>query len=79
MRNQFVVPQFLDVEPKIIGPITLRQFLIMVAVIVSDFDWRTYCRIRGVVCFWKGERTSVSFYYFEHDSIYKKAHAPRVG
>lgn len=28
-RNQFVVPQFLDVEAKIIGPITARQFLIM--------------------------------------------------
>lgn len=36
-RNQFVVPQFLDVEPKIFGPITLRQFLIMVGVIVSEF------------------------------------------
>lgn len=36
-RTQFVVPQFLDVEPKILGPITLRQFLIMVAVIVLEF------------------------------------------
>lgn len=36
-RSQFVVPQFLDVEPKIIGPITLRQFLIMVGVIVAEF------------------------------------------
>ncbi len=26
--QQFVVPQFIDVEPKIIGPITLRQFMI---------------------------------------------------
>lgn len=36
-RTQFVVPQFLDVEPKILGPITLRQFLIMVGVIVAEF------------------------------------------
>ena len=27
--NQFVVPQFLEVEDKIIGPITVRQFLIL--------------------------------------------------
>ncbi|MFA5644195.1 MAG: PrgI family protein [Patescibacteria group bacterium] len=26
--QQFTVPQFIDVEPKIIGPITTRQFLI---------------------------------------------------
>lgn len=29
--QQFVVPQFIDVEDKIIGPITVRQFLIMLA------------------------------------------------
>jgi len=27
--QQFVVPQFIDVEDKIIGPVTTRQFLIM--------------------------------------------------
>jgi hypothetical protein len=36
-RNQFVVPQFLDVEAKIIGPITARQFLIMLATILMGF------------------------------------------
>lgn len=36
-RNQFIVPQFLDVEPRIIGPITLRQFIIMVGVILAEF------------------------------------------
>ncbi len=30
MQNQFVVPQFLDVESKIFGPITVRQFLILI-------------------------------------------------
>ncbi len=29
--QQFVVPQFIDVEDKIIGPITVRQFLIILA------------------------------------------------
>ena len=29
--QQFVVPQFIDVEDKIIGPITVRQFLILLA------------------------------------------------
>ena len=27
--QQFVVPQFIDVEDKIIGPLTIRQFIIM--------------------------------------------------
>lgn len=29
MAQQFVVPQFIDVEDKIFGPITTRQFLIL--------------------------------------------------
>ena len=29
MQNQFLVPQFLDVEDKIFGPITTRQFVIL--------------------------------------------------
>lgn len=29
--QQFVVPQFIDVEAKIFGPITVRQFLMLVA------------------------------------------------
>ena len=28
--QQFIVPQFIDVEDKIIGPITTRQFMIMI-------------------------------------------------
>ena len=27
--QQFVVPQFIDVEDKVIGPVTVRQFLIL--------------------------------------------------
>lgn len=36
-RNQFVVPQFMDVEAKIIGPITARQFLIVLGTVLIDF------------------------------------------
>ncbi len=32
--DQFLVPQFIDVEPKILGPLTLRQFIILVVGIV---------------------------------------------
>ncbi len=37
MPEQFVVPQFLDVESKIIGPITARQFVICLAVVLIEF------------------------------------------
>lgn len=36
-RTQFVVPQFLDVEARIIGPITARQFIIMLATLLLEF------------------------------------------
>ena len=36
-RNQFVVPQFLDIEPKIFGPITLRQFVIIMGIVLVEF------------------------------------------
>ena len=29
--KQFAVPQFIDVEPKVIGPITVRQFVMLIA------------------------------------------------
>lgn len=38
--RQFVVPQFIDVESKIIGPITTRQFLILI--ITSFFIFVSY-------------------------------------
>ena len=36
MPNQFVVPQFIDSEDKILGPITARQFIIMLIAILLD-------------------------------------------
>lgn len=35
--QQFVVPQFIDVEDKIFGPITVRQFLILLIAGLLDF------------------------------------------
>jgi len=34
--QQFTVPQFIDVEDKIIGPITVRQFIIMLTGAIID-------------------------------------------
>ena len=40
--QQFTVPQFIDVEPKIIGPITTRQFLIiLVAAFIMFIVYKT--------------------------------------
>lgn len=35
--SQFVVPQFIDVEDKILGPLTVRQFVILLVVFGVDF------------------------------------------
>jgi hypothetical protein len=49
-QTQFVVPQFLDVEPKIIGPITARQFLIMLATLLICFAiYRIFLNIVVVI------------------------------
>lgn len=41
--QQFTVPQFIDVESKIIGPITTRQFLIFLgAAIVIGISYRIF-------------------------------------
>ncbi|MBI5621719.1 PrgI family protein [Candidatus Falkowbacteria bacterium] len=35
--DRFLVPQFIEVEPKIIGPVTVRQFIIMIAAMILIF------------------------------------------
>jgi len=37
LTGPFLVPQFIDVETKIIGPVTTRQFLIMMVGGIIDF------------------------------------------
>jgi len=34
---QFVIPQFIDVEDKILGPLTLKQFLFLLGVAIFIF------------------------------------------
>lgn len=36
MPQQFTVPQFLDAEDKIMGPITIRQFVILLTAFLTD-------------------------------------------
>ena len=41
--QQFIVPQFIDVEAKIIGPITARQFLILLgATMIIALSYRLF-------------------------------------
>lgn len=50
IRTQFVVPQFLDVETKIIGPITGRQFAIMLGTLLVEFIiYRIFLNIFAVI------------------------------
>ena len=39
MAMQFVVPQFIDVENKIFGPISVRQFIIILATLGLIWVW----------------------------------------
>ena len=36
MPQQFTVPQFLDAEDKIFGPVTMRQFVILLVAFMTD-------------------------------------------
>lgn len=55
--QQFTVPQFIDVESKIIGPITTRQFLILLAAAIivglsyRFFDFSLFLTITIAVLF----------------------------
>ncbi|MBT4857168.1 PrgI family protein [Candidatus Uhrbacteria bacterium] len=50
MPEQFVVPQFLDTEAKIIGPITARQFLILLATVLAEFlIYRIFLSIIAII------------------------------
>ena len=51
--SQFVVPQFIDVEDKILGPITTRQFaIIMVTALVMFIVYRILIAVRPVDGIW---------------------------
>ena len=57
--QQFTVPQFIDVEDKIIGPVTTRQFIIMLVAALTIFIFYkllafTYFLIFSVIIFGVG-------------------------
>lgn len=73
--QQFTVPQFIDVEDKIIGPITARQFIIMltglffIGISFKIFDFAAFIivsisifAISGVFAFFKVN--GMPFHYF---------------
>ena len=51
--NQFTVPQFIDVEDKVFGPITTRQFIILlVASLLTFVFWKLFDVVLfGIVVF----------------------------
>ncbi len=52
MPNQFVVPQFIDAEDKILGPITARQFIILlVAFLIGAILWKLLTFVWFLVVF----------------------------
>ena len=53
--QQFTVPQFIDIESKVIGPITARQFLIFVAAVILGgvsylvFDFKLFATVAALL------------------------------
>ncbi len=42
-ENRFLVPQYIETEPKILGPITVRQFIIILVAGLIDFIiWKIF-------------------------------------
>ena len=63
--QQFTVPQFIDVEDKIIGPITVRQFVIILAVFllnVACYRIFTFAPFVIVACVTSGIAAVFAFY-----------------
>ncbi len=49
MANQFIVPQFIDVEDKILGPISVRQFIIVIVGVIGIFaSYQLFARLAGL-------------------------------
>lgn len=47
MPERYLVPQFIDVEPKMFGPITVRQFIILLYAGLIDFIiWKIFADTR---------------------------------
>jgi hypothetical protein len=85
--QQFTVPQFIDVEDKIIGPITTRQFLILmggfvlIAMCYAIFDFSAFVffsliifALSGIFAFFRVN--GVAFHYFILNFIQTVRRAP---
>jgi len=85
--QQFTVPQFIDVEDKIIGPITTRQFLILmggfvlIAICYAIFDFSAFVffsilifALSGTFSFFRVN--GVAFHYFILNFIQTMRRAP---
>lgn len=85
--DHFLVPQFIDVEPKIIGPVTVRQFIIMVvamlivAVEYKLFDFWAFAisavltvGIFGIVAFLKVNGRPFHYFFLNVVETFKRPH-----
>jgi hypothetical protein len=83
--QQFTVPQFIDVESKVIGPITARQFLIFVAAAILGglaylaFDFELFATvavlliiIAGLFAFFKVNGRPFHFFVLNIIQTFKK-------
>ena len=54
MRTKFAVPQFIDIEDKILGPVTVRQFIILLVttfvlfIFFKIFDFSLFLVVGGI-------------------------------
>lgn len=64
MPQQFVVPQFIDVEDKIVGPITVRQFVILLVaglILAISYKLTTLPAFIGIVVIVGGIAVTLAF------------------
>ena len=83
--QQFTVPQFIDVEDKIIGPITARQFIIMLtgfmtmAICYRIFDFSLFLfssivifAVSGIIAFFKVNGRPFHFFMLNFTQTLKR-------
>jgi hypothetical protein len=64
MQRKFTVPQFIDIEDKILGPITVRQFIILMVMgllIFIGYSLLTFTFFIIWTLFWLGAAITLAF------------------
>ena len=87
MPHRYVVPQFIDVEDKILGPLTVRQFLLMLTSVflgflaykVFDFTLFLFVAVVDVVifgafAFYKVNGQPLHYFVLNALQTYRRAH-----